>query len=97
MDTMLVTGGCGFIGTNFVRYLLESSNFSGRVINVDKLTYAGNRENLTDIEERFPDRYLFIHADICDGKVLAEIFDEYPIDSICHFAAEKHYMMIVNF
>ncbi|MFC1859916.1 dTDP-glucose 4,6-dehydratase [Thermodesulfobacteriota bacterium] len=67
-----------------------SSNFSGRVINVDKLTYAGNRENLLDIEKKFSDRYLFIHADICDATVLAEVFDEYPIDSVCHFAAESH-------
>jgi len=54
MKNMLVTGGCGFIGTNFVRYLLKESDFKGRVINADKLTYAGNPENLTDIEENFP-------------------------------------------
>ncbi|MBW1805849.1 MAG: GDP-mannose 4,6-dehydratase, partial [Deltaproteobacteria bacterium] len=66
MKNMLVTGGCGFIGSNFIRYLLEESDFSGRVINVDKLTYAGNPESLSDIERKFPDRYHFIKADICD-------------------------------
>ena len=50
---LLVTGGCGFIGSNFIRYLLEKSDFSGRIVNVDKLTYAGNPENLRDLEERF--------------------------------------------
>ena len=49
MKNMMVTGGCGFIGTNFIRYLLEESDFSGRVVNVDKLTYAGNPENLADL------------------------------------------------
>jgi len=49
MKNLLVTGGCGFIGTNFIRYLFSGSDFSGRVINVDKLTYAGNPENLEDI------------------------------------------------
>lgn len=87
---MLVTGGCGFIGTNFIRYLLEESDFSGRVVNVDKLTYAGNPENLADIEESFPERYVFIKADICDRESMAHIFNDYEIDTICHFAAESH-------
>ena len=56
MRNLLVTGGCGFIGTNFIRYLLETSDFNGKVVNVDKLTYAGNPENLVDIEEKFPER-----------------------------------------
>jgi dTDP-glucose 4,6-dehydratase len=90
MKNMLVTGGCGFIGANFVRYILEESDFTGRIINVDKLTYAGNPENLKDIRERFPDRYLFFKADICDRTRLTEIFDDYQIDTICHFAAESH-------
>lgn len=87
---MLVTGGCGFIGANFVRYLLKESDFTGRIVNVDKLTYAGNPENLTDIEADHKDRYIFIKADICDGKKMAEIFEQYGIDSVCHFAAESH-------
>ena len=53
MKNILVTGGCGFIGSNFVRYLLKESDFKGRVVNVDKLTYAGNQDNLADIEMDF--------------------------------------------
>lgn len=90
METLLVTGGCGFIGTNFIRYLLEESDFLGRVINVDKLTYAGNPENLADIEEAFGDRYVFVYADICDRRQMADLFDGYLIDAVCHFAAESH-------
>jgi dTDP-glucose 4,6-dehydratase len=90
MKHMLITGGCGFIGANFVRYLLEESDFTGRIINVDKLTYAGNPENLADIETDYKDRYIFIKADICDGTRMAEIFEHYEIDSVCHFAAESH-------
>lgn len=90
MKNMLITGGCGFIGANFVRYLLEESDFTGRIINVDKLTYAGNPENLADIETDYKDRYTFIKADICDGTRMAEIFEHYEIDSVCHFAAESH-------
>ena len=90
MKNMLVTGGCGFIGANFVRYLLTESDFTGRIVNVDKLTYAGNPENLADIEKEYKDRYTFIQADICDGTRMAEIFETYRIDSVCHFAAESH-------
>jgi len=90
MKHMLITGGCGFIGANFVRYLLEESDFTGRIVNVDKLTYAGNPENLADIETDYKDRYRFIKADICDGTRMAEIFEHYEIDSVCHFAAESH-------
>jgi dTDP-glucose 4,6-dehydratase len=87
---ILVTGGSGFIGANFIRYLLLDSDFEGRIINVDLLTYAGNPENLKDIEKDFPDRYAFVQADICDQKKLASIFNEYDIDTVCHFAAESH-------
>ena len=90
MKTMLVTGGCGFIGANFVRYLLKESDFTGRIVNLDKLTYAGNPENLADIQTDYKDRYRFIKADICDGTRMAEIFEKYEIDSVCHFAAESH-------
>ena len=68
MKNMLVTGGCGFIGSNFIRYVLEASDFTGRIINVDLLTYAGNPENLADMEKDFPERYVFVKADICDSK-----------------------------
>ena len=90
MKNILVTGGCGFIGSNFIRYLLEESDFKGRVVNVDLLTYAGNPENLTEIEEKYGDRYVFVKADICDGERMAGLFDEYHPDSVCHFAAESH-------
>jgi dTDP-glucose 4,6-dehydratase len=87
---ILITGGCGFIGTNFIRYLLEECEFQGRVVNVDKLNYAGNPENLIDIASNFPNQYVFVKADIYDRKDLAEILDEHEIDGICHFAAESH-------
>lgn len=90
MQNILVTGGAGFIGSNFIRYLFEDSDFSGKLVNVDKLTYAGNPENLTDIASDFGKQYVFIKADICDKEVMASIFDKYEIDTICHFAAESH-------
>lgn len=90
MQNMLITGGCGFIGANFIRYLLTESDFKGRIVNVDKLTYAGNPENLADIEIDFENRYVFIKADICDVIRMNEIFVNYEIDSVCHFAAESH-------
>lgn len=90
LKNLLITGGCGFIGTNLIRYLLEESSFSGRIINVDKLTYAGNLQNLADIQKKFSDRYLFIKADICDSDRMIDIFSEYQIDGVCHLAAESH-------
>lgn len=90
MKNILVTGGCGFIGCNFVRYLLLDTDFKGTIVNVDKLTYAGNPDNLTDIQSRFPDRYHFEPMDICDCGSLERVFDRYAIDAVCHFAAESH-------
>ncbi len=87
---LLVTGGCGFIGSNFIHYLINNKDFSGRIINVDKLTYAGNPENLADIASDYPARYIFQKADICDITTLEEIFSRYDIDAVCHFAAESH-------
>jgi dTDP-glucose 4,6-dehydratase len=87
---LLVTGGCGFIGANFIRYLLEESDFTGRIINIDSLTYAGNPENLSRTDEDFPDRYQFAKIDICDKEEVLKIFNKYQIDSVCHFAAESH-------
>ena len=89
-ENLLVTGGCGFIGANFIRYLLDDSDFSGRIINIDKLTYAGNPENLSGIETNYPGRYLFAKIDICNKDEVANIFEKYQIDSVCHFAAESH-------
>ena len=90
MQNILVTGGCGFIGSNFIRYLLTESGFSGRVVNIDKLTYAGNPESLTDIEAQFPERYAFMRADICDREALRDVFRRHAISAVCHFAAESH-------
>ena len=91
MKNLLITGGCGFIGTNFIRFLLEeATDFSGRVVNVDKITYAGNPENLLDVQERYPERYVFVRADIGNRELMAAVFEKYRIDTICHFAAETH-------
>jgi dTDP-glucose 4,6-dehydratase len=90
MKNILVTGGCGFIGSNFIRYLLSRTDFDGRIINVDKLTYAGNLENLAGIEEAFPGRYFFSRTDICNLLEMSAISELYEIDTICHFAAESH-------
>ncbi len=88
----MVTGGCGFIGSNFIRFLLNTPDFEKdmRIVNVDKLTYAGNRESLSDISEHFPGQYIFVQADICDKSRMEKIVDEYNVDTICHFAAESH-------
>ncbi|MFC1828284.1 dTDP-glucose 4,6-dehydratase [Thermodesulfobacteriota bacterium] len=90
MNTILVTGGSGFIGSNFIRFLLLSSDFDGQVINIDNLTYAGNPENLAALNEQFPKRYHFVKADICDQEAMAAVFEKYEIDTVCHFAAESH-------
>jgi len=83
----LVTGGAGFIGSAFVRMLLGSPEASA-VINFDKLTYAGNLENLAPVAA--DRRYLFVHGDICDGKLVGQIVEEIRPDVIVHFAAESH-------
>ena len=91
MNNILVTGGAGFIGSNFIHYLFENTSFLGNVINVDKLTYAGNPENLTTVSEKFGGhRYFFENADICDSDKITEIFEKYHIDTVVHFAAESH-------
>jgi dTDP-glucose 4,6-dehydratase len=89
-ENLLVTGGCGFIGSNFIRHLLAREDFRGRIINADSLTYAGNPDNLSDITEAYPGRYLFEKVDICDLPALKAIFDRHGIDAVCHFAAESH-------
>lgn len=91
ISTILVTGGAGFIGSNFIHYLFKQADFTGTVINVDKLTYAGNPENLADIEkEHGGTRYFFEKADICDHEKIAAIFAKYAIDMVVNFAAESH-------
>ena len=88
MKTYLVTGGCGFIGSNFIHHLFNTYGDSIRVINVDKLTYAGNPENLQDIEDR--PNYTFVKADICDKEAIRKVFRENTVDYVVHFAAESH-------
>ena len=90
MKNLMVTGGCGFIGVNFIRYVLEESGFTGRIINVDKLTYAGNPLSLADLAEKRRDQYAFVKADICDRAAIARILDDHQVDAVAHFAAESH-------
>jgi dTDP-glucose 4,6-dehydratase len=91
LKSVAVTGGAGFIGSNFIRYLLKKTDFSGRVVNLDKLTYAGNLENLTDIDRDFGgQRYFFERADVCSHEAVREIFQRYGVDTVVHFAAESH-------
>ena len=87
MKTYLVTGGAGFIGSNFVIYMLNKYD-DVKIINVDKLTYAGNLENLKSVENN--PRYSFVQADICDREAISEIFAENDIDYVVNFAAESH-------
>ena len=90
MITILVTGGCGFIGSNFIRYVLAKRGES-RIVNLDKLTYAGNPANLADIRQEYgPSRYRFIKGDIGDKKLVEDIFRESGIDWVVNFAAESH-------
>ena len=82
-----VTGGCGFIGANFIQYLLKKTKPKS-VINLDKLTYAGNQKNLADFEQ--DPRYIFVHGDICDAELVSRLFNEYQPNYIINFAAESH-------
>lgn len=84
---LLVTGGLGFIGSNFIRYMhKEHPEYS--ITNFDKITYAGNPENLTDFEN--DSRYLFIKGDICDPHAVEQAFSRHSFDVVVHFAAESH-------
>ena len=85
--TLLVTGGAGFIGSNFIRYMVRK--YDGyKIINLDKLTYAGNLENLKDVEDI--KNYRFIKGDICDRDLVEKIFSGNKIDAVVNFAAESH-------
>lgn len=86
MKNILITGGAGFIGSNFVKYVLKKYDY--KVINYDKLTYAGNLENLTDIEKH--PNYIFVKGDICDKDAAEKTIKENNIDTIINFAAESH-------
>ena len=88
MRTYLVTGGAGFIGSNYILYMFQKYDNEIRIINVDALTYAGNLENLKDVEDR--ENYTFVKADITDKDAISKIFAENDIDRVVHFAAESH-------
>lgn len=101
LKNILVTGGAGFIGSNFIHYLFglssakgnlfNDADFSGNVVNVDCLTYAGNLESLKDVEEKFGGkRYFFEKVDIFNRPEIERILKQYDIDTIIHFAAESH-------
>ena len=87
MKNILVTGGAGFIGSHVVR-LLVNKYPEYNIVNMDVLTYAGNLENLKDVEDK--ENYTFVKCDICDLKKVSQIFEEYNIDSVIHLAAESH-------
>ena len=88
LDTLLVTGGAGFIGSAFIRSLFGASTFAGKIINLDALTYAGNLENLeghVDVE-----RYVFVKGDIRDQGLVEKLLQAHAVDAVVHFAAESH-------
>jgi len=85
--SILITGGAGFIGSNFVPYFIEA-NPNTKVVNIDKLTYAGELSNLKEIENN--PNYTFVEGDICDRKLIESLFDKHQFDGVIHFAAESH-------
>jgi dTDP-glucose 4,6-dehydratase len=86
--SVLITGGCGFIGSAFVRYLFRLPEFTGKVVNFDLLTYAANPDNVKGSVDA--DRYTFVQGDICDAELVARICREHAVDTLVHFAAESH-------
>ena len=88
MKRLLVTGGAGFIGSNFVQYILKEKQDIELLVNLDLLTYAGNLENLLPVQD--DKRYVFAHGDIRDRAFVNELFDKYDFDTVVHFAAESH-------
>lgn len=87
MKNILVTGGAGFIGANFVPYFIEN-NPDYHLVNLDVLTYAGNLENVAEVENH--ERYTFVKGDIVDGEFIKNLFDQYQFHDVIHFAAESH-------
>lgn len=88
MKNVLVTGGAGFIGSNFIHYILETQQDVGVLVNLDLLTYAGNLENLRSVESN--PRYHFVQGDVRDRKLVDTLFQKYQFDTVVHFAAESH-------
>ncbi len=88
LGNVLVTGGCGFIGSAFLRWMFKNPRFVGRLVNLDKLTYAGNVENFTGAVDL--ERYVFVHGDIADASLVAQTCKANDIRTIVHFAAESH-------
>ena len=88
MKNILVTGGAGFIGSNFIQYILDHQKDVVLLVNLDVLTYAGNLENLTAVEQ--DTRYRFVKGDVQDKELIAELFQKYDFDTVVHFAAESH-------
>lgn len=88
MKKVLVTGGAGFIGSNFVQYILKEKQDIELLVNLDLLTYAGNLENLLPVKD--DNRYEFVHGDIRDRALVNDLFDKYDFDTVVHFAAESH-------
>jgi dTDP-glucose 4,6-dehydratase len=86
---LMITGGAGFIGSNFTRYMLKKYPDYHAVV-YDKLTYAGNLDNLKDVAEQFADRYAFVRGDICDADTVREAIRAHDVDTIVNFAAETH-------
>jgi dTDP-glucose 4,6-dehydratase len=90
-NTLLVTGGAGFIGSNFIHHLFNKSEFSGIVVNYDNLTYAGNEDNLKEIRDKWDERrYFFVKGDIGDRQLLKETLARFKPQAIVNFAAESH-------
>ncbi len=88
LGSLLVTGGAGFIGSSFIRYLFRQPDFGGRIVNYDLLTYAGNLDNVEGAVDAA--RYKFVRADICDFDTLLKTCEQENVDTIVHFAAESH-------
>ena len=87
MKNVLVTGGAGFIGSNFIRFLLKAEP-EVHIVNLDILTYAGSLENLQELPD--PNRHTFVKGDICDRALVDELMHKHQVDTIVHFAAETH-------